>query len=155
MENYNIEKELEKKRLLEEKGEIQNRLKEIDERLKALGVGIELEETTGIKKNEIRLESNEVKFFSSKYGKVLQRELPNSINASFKIFNIKGDRAEFEYCGGITNLDFFEDVARFKNNPYEIPNRTKIVTTKPGVVRKDNNNNWEVEEVVEIEFFGS
>lgn len=95
--------------------------------------------------------SNEI-FFKTKNGKILQEELPNSAGSSFKVFNINFNAAKFEYCGGIVNSDFFDGVCAFKNNPVDVPNRTNIVTTTPGVVKKDSNGIWIVETPATIKF---
>jgi len=95
--------------------------------------------------------SNE-KFFKTKNGKILQEELPNIDGSSFKVFNINNNEAKFEYCGGIVNSDFFDGVCLFQNNPADVPNKTNIVTTTPGVVKKDNDGIWIVETVATIKF---
>lgn len=93
-----------------------------------------------------------VVFFKSKNGKILTEELQNSTEASFKLYNINDNEAEFSYCGGVVNQDFFTDVCSFANNPSDVPNKTKITTTTPGVVKKDSNNKWEVTEKAKIKF---
>jgi len=68
------------------------------------------------------------------------------------VIDIENDKAKFEYCGGVVNTDFFEDICTFENNPAEVPNKTKIITTVPGIVRRDNNNVWNIEERAKIKF---
>ncbi len=102
--------------------------------------------------NSAQTNSNDVKYFKSKNGKILTEELQNSTDASFMVFNIKANDAKFEYCGGVVNQDFFTDVCSFANNPSDVPNKTKITTTSPGVVKKDSNNKWEVTEKAKIKF---
>lgn len=92
------------------------------------------------------------KFFKSKNGKILIEELNNSTDASFRVFNISGNGAKFEYCGGVINQDFFTDVCSFANNPSDVPNKIRITTTIPGTVKKDSNNKWEVVEKAKIKF---
>ena len=92
------------------------------------------------------------KFFKSKNGKILIEELHSSSDASFRVFNITGNDAKFEYCGGVINQDFFTDVCSFANNPSDVPNKTRITTTIPGTVKKDSNNKWEVVEKAKIKF---
>ena len=92
------------------------------------------------------------KFFKSKNGKILIEELNNSTDASFRVFNISGNGAKFEYCGGVINQDFFTDVCSFANNPSDVPNKIRIITTIPGTVKKDSNNKWEVVEKAKIKF---
>jgi uncharacterized protein YlxW (UPF0749 family) len=96
--------------------------------------------------------TDDVKFFKSKRSKILTEELQDSTDALFRVFNIKGDEAEFEYCGGVINQDFLTDVCIFTNNPSDVPNKTKITTTSSGIVKKDSNNNWEVTEKAKIKF---
>lgn len=95
--------------------------------------------------------SNE-KFFKTKNGKTLQEELPNSFDSSFRIFNIKKDEADFAYCGGIVNSDFFDGVCIFQNNPADVLNKSKIETAIPGIVKKDSKGNWIVEKPATIKF---
>jgi hypothetical protein len=92
------------------------------------------------------------KFFKSKNGKILIEELYNSTDASFRVFNITGNDAKFEYCGGVINQDFFTDVCSFANNPSDVPNKTRITTTIPGTVKKVSNNKWEVVQKAKIKF---
>ena len=92
-----------------------------------------------------------IKFFRSKQGKTLMEEA-DSKSAIFKVFNITGNEAEFEYCGGVQNPDFFTEICSFENNPADVPNKTKIITSMQGVVRKDSNNNWEVITPAKIKF---
>lgn len=92
------------------------------------------------------------KFFKSKNGKILIEELYSSADSSFRVFNITGNDANFEYCGGVINPDFFTDVCSFVNNPSDVPNKTRITTTIPGTVKKDSNNKWEIIEKAKIKF---
>lgn len=92
------------------------------------------------------------KFFRSKEGKFLTEEVPDKKDASFKVFNIKGNDASFEYCGEVRNQDFFTDVCKFENNPQDVPDKTKIISKESGKVRKDANNNWEVISLATIKF---
>jgi hypothetical protein len=108
----------------------------------------EVKEFSDIKNSPIR----DDKFFKSKNGKILIEELQNSTDASFRVFNLSGNDAKFEYCGGVINQDFFTDVCSFANNPSDIPNKTRITTTIPGTVKKDSNNKWEVVEKAKIKF---
>lgn len=101
---------------------------------------------------DTQTKNENVLFFKSKNGKILTEELQNSNEASFKLYNINDNEAEFSYCGGVVNQDFFTDVCSFANNPSDVPNKTKITTTTPGVVKKDSNNKWEVTEKAKIKF---
>lgn len=92
------------------------------------------------------------KYFKTKNGKILQEELPNSGGSSFRVYNINNNEAIFEYCGEIVNTDFFDSVCIFQNNPLEVPNKKKILTTSPGKVKKDNTGNWVVESPATIKF---
>jgi hypothetical protein len=94
----------------------------------------------------------EIKFFRSKQGKILLEEVSNEIDAAFKVFNIKENEAKFIYCGGIQNPDWFGEIVEFANNPQEIPNKIRIDTTTPGIVKKDSNNNWLVTIPAKIKF---
>jgi hypothetical protein len=102
--------------------------------------------------SDLQSKIDDVKYFKSKNGKMLIEELQNSSDASFKIFNVIENEAKFEYCGGVVNQDFFTDVCSFANNPSDVPNKTKITTMVPGVVKKDSNNIWEVTDKARIKF---
>lgn len=112
------------------------------------------EDKTNAEENESnpQLRTNDIKFFKSRNGKTLTQELPNSTDAFFKIFNIKDNEAEFEYCGGVINQDFLSEVCIFENNPSDVLNKTRIITVAPGSVKKDANNNWEVTGKTKIKF---
>ncbi|MBK9983859.1 MAG: hypothetical protein IPP15_16070 [Saprospiraceae bacterium] len=92
------------------------------------------------------------KYFRPKTGNALQEELTNSVGSSFRIYNINNNEANFEYCGGIVNSDFFDGVCLFQNNPANVPNKSNIITKTPGVVKKDPNGNWIVETLATIKF---
>ena len=94
----------------------------------------------------------DIKFFRYKQGKILLEEVSNESDAVFKVFNIKDNEAKFIYCGGIQNPDWFGEIVEFANNPQEIPNKSKIDTTTPGIVKKDSNNNWVVTIPAKIKF---
>ena len=105
---------------------------------------------------EQNIVKSDIKFFKTKNGKVLTEELPNSTDASFKVFNIKYRNNEpkggyFEYCGGIVNTDFFNEICTFENNPENVPNKTKIITIKRGRVLIKNGK-WEITEKSIIKF---
>lgn len=110
--------------------------------------------------NVISKESSEIenssnsnnRFFRTKNGNILNEELNNSTDASFRVFNIRNNEADFEYCGGLVNPDYFDGVCIFENNPANIPEKTRINTVKHGIVKKDNNNNWVVDEPAIIKF---
>lgn len=107
---------------------------------------------TGEKVSGANTETDSSKYYKFKNGKVLIEEVSGIEGASFKVFNINGNEAEFAYCGGVVNQDFFTDVCSFGNNPSDVPNKTKIITTAPGAVKKDSNNRWEVTEKAVIKF---
>jgi len=100
---------------------------------------------------EITVTQGKIMFFRSKQEKILQEET-SRVNALFKVFSIKGNEARFTYCGEVQNPDFFSDICRFENNPAEVPNKTKIITTASGIVKKDSNNNWIVVYPATIKF---
>ena len=94
----------------------------------------------------------DIKFFRSKQGKLFFEEVIVESEGKFKVFDINGNEGKFEYYGGVVNSDFFIDICSFENNPSEVPNKTKIRTIIPGVVKKDNNGNWEVYTQAKIKF---
>jgi hypothetical protein len=100
----------------------------------------------------IKPENEGIKYFRSKQGRFLLEEVVNESEGAFKVFDIKGNEARFEYCGGVVNSDFFTDICSFENNPADIPNKIKIKTIIAGVVKKDHNSNWEVYTPAKIKF---
>jgi hypothetical protein len=88
-------------------------------------------------------------YFSSKNKKNLINPTDKD-GAKFRVFNIKGNEADFEYCGGVTNLDFFENVCEFDSNAYSVQNKTNISTIEKGKVKKDSDGNWEVSNPAKI-----
>lgn len=103
-------------------------------------------------KSSQQQENLDVKFFRSKQEKILLEEVSNESDAAFEVFNIKENEAKFRYCGGIQNPDWFGEIVEFANNPLEIPNKIKIDTITPGIVKKDSNNNWVVTIPAKIKF---
>ena len=89
-------------------------------------------------------------FFKTKSRKVFYQE--TDADASFRVFNIKGNNAEFEYCGGVVSPDFLTDVCDFLNNPWKLGNIKKIATKTAGKVSKNYDGNWEVMIPAKIEF---
>jgi len=96
--------------------------------------------------------NEDIKYFRSKQGNFFFEEVFNESEGKFKVFDINGNEGKFEYYGGVVNSDFFIDICSFENNPSEVPNKTKIRTIIPGVVKKDNNSNWEVFTPAKIKF---
>lgn len=89
-------------------------------------------------------------YFRSKQELKLLEEV-NKAEGVFKVFNIKNNEANFEYCGGVVNPDFFEKVCVFANNPHGIQVKS-IKTVVPGKVTKDDNGNWVIVGKAEIKF---
>lgn len=96
--------------------------------------------------------NNDDEFFMSKEEGKLIGKTSNLQDAYFRVFDVAGNSAQFEYCGKVVNQDFFSNVCGFANNPSDIPNINKIITTTPGTVKKDSNGNWEVVEKAKIKF---
>lgn len=91
-------------------------------------------------------------FFKTKNGKVLQEKLLSAQESAFKVYDINYNEAKFDYCGGVVNPDFFDGVCNFENNPAKIESIRNIETTTPGIVKKDNNDDWVVETPAIIKF---
>jgi len=148
-QNFNGRSEAGIEELLRQKKILEEQLRELDSKINIL----QSKDLNGsFTKDENKLESSEVKFFSGKSNKTLQGELSNGSGAKFKIFNINGNRAEFEYCGSIINENWFDGIADITNGASEIlNNKLNIITTKPGIVIKEDGN-WRVEKRGEIKF---
>lgn len=91
----------------------------------------------------------DVQFYRLPQNNIFTEEIVNQEVADFKIFNIKDDRANFEYCGNAVNSDLLKVVCTFENSPNA---GDKITTTEKGVVKQDSNNNWEVTIPAKIKF---
>lgn len=102
--------------------------------------------------NNTHFISNNTKYFKSTNVKVLTEELQSSTDAYFMIYDIGENEAKFAYCGAVVNQDFLTDVCSFVNNPSDVPNKTRIITTIPGTVKHNSDNNWEVVEKAKIRF---
>jgi len=145
--NKEQSKEFEQENLQDFKEDI---IKEIKQEISESSVGKNT-------KNLIKIEEPEpnTKFFKTKSRKVFYQECDKK-EALFKVFNIKSNSAEFEYCGNTTVVtpDFLTDVCKFNNNPWKMGNINRIVTEKAGKVFKNDEGNWEVElkELAEIKF---
>ncbi len=136
--------------LLKQREILQAQLKEIENELSTLEG-----KDSNVKpvRDENKLESGEVKFFGNKNNKTLEGELSNSSGASFKVFNINGNQAEYQYCGAIKNENWFESVAKITNSASDTLNdRKEIITIKPGIVIKNTEGKWEVKHPTEIKF---
>jgi len=146
---YNDRGEAGIEELLRQKKILEEQLREIDNKINIL----QSKDSGGsFIKDENKPESREVKYFSGKIDKILEGELSNSSGAKFKIFNIDGNRAEFEFCGSVINENWFDGVADIMNDVSEtLNNKNNIITTKPGIVVKEGGN-WRVEKRVEIKF---
>jgi hypothetical protein len=91
-------------------------------------------------------------YFASKSNKQLTEQLSNSEGASFKIYSVNGNEAEFEYMGSVRNENWFEGVCDIENSHTEnLSDKKKISTTSPGIVRKENDN-WFVVTPAKIKF---
>lgn len=88
-------------------------------------------------------------YFGSKNKKTLINETGKE-GAKFRVFNVNGNEADFEYCGGVTNLDFLESVCDIPSDAYNVQSKTNITTTDRGKVKKDSDGNWEVYTNVKI-----
>ena len=148
-QNFNNRSEVGIEELLRQKNALEEQLREINNKISILH---SKDSGGAFVKDENKLESREVKFFSGKSNKELNGELSSSSDAKFKVFNINGNRAEFEYCGSVINENWFEGVADVMNGVDEtLNNKKNIITTKPGIVVKEDGN-WKVEKRVEIKF---
>jgi hypothetical protein len=91
-------------------------------------------------------------YFASKSNKQLTEQLPNSANASFKVYEITGNEAKFEYIGSVRNENWFEGVCSIENSANDnLSDKKHISTTKPGRVRKFDNF-WIVSTPASIKF---
>jgi len=98
--------------------------------------------------------SQEVLYYKSKAGKIFINEVNSEADARFKVYNIRGEIADWDYIGGPINLDYFDSICTFNNNPYELSERKEIKTTHSGKVSKDPENfgAWKVTESARITF---
>jgi hypothetical protein len=91
-----------------------------------------------------------VQFYRMPENNTFIEEAVNQTDAYFRIFEIEGDKAKYEYCGSAVNADLLREICKFKNSP---SSGDIIETVKPGIVKKDNDR-WCIysDNLAEIEF---
>lgn len=133
--------------LLDKKEKLEKEILEINSKLEKL----DYQNKKKFDRNETNLESKEIKYCLLKADGKLH-ESKGEEQGVFKILNIRNNTANLEYCGGPINLNYFDGVARFANNPYKIENIKKIITVELGFVEKNNNNEWIIKKPVKLKF---
>ncbi len=149
MEIFEMGMKNRRQELLDRKSTLEDEIKKIDSELNQL----DSENNENSSKDERRPESKEEIFYcdlKALGSRALHKSSKN--DTSFKVFDIEGNMAKFEYCGRVVSIDYLTDVSSFTNNPYEIENKKRIITVSPGTVQKDGDNNWVVIEKTKIKF---
>jgi hypothetical protein len=91
-------------------------------------------------------------YFASKSEKQLTEQLPNSANASFKVYAANDNEAKFDYIGAVRNENWFEGICTIENAANDnLSDKKQINTINPGKVKKENNN-WIVTTPAKIKF---
>ena len=112
-------------------------------------VRFEIQESINHSGSVNKFETSNVRFFRLPKDRVFAEEVVTQADASFKVLNFRENIAKFEYCGGVLNSDLLKGVCTFENSPN---NGDTIITTTPGMVKKDNDGNWEVTTPAIIKF---
>ncbi len=146
MERIEIGMKNKRQELLDKKKLLEEEIQKIDSELKQF----DYQNKDDFDKSESGIESEKIIYCSKGTNQKLFKSRKG--HDSFKVFDIDGNTAKFEYCGDPINTDYFNNVASFTNNPYDIPNREKISTIEPGIVEKDENNEWVIIKPVKIKF---
>lgn len=146
MERFEIDMQNKRQELLDKKRLLEEEIKKIDSELKQL----DYQNKDDFDKSESGIESEKIIYCSLRGDKKLYESEKNY--DSFKVFDIDNNTAKFEYCGDPININYFDDVASFVNNPYDIPNVERIITIEPGIVEKDEKNEWVIKKRVKIKF---
>jgi len=126
------------------------------------------EEINALKNNDKHAESNrhsnfksqtnptnsKVKYLKMKSGIYLSQESYSQLNSKFKIFDIQGNTAKFEFCGNeleaIANREaFFDNVCDDSNYS---PTAKQIVNEQHGVVELQGDGKWKVITKATIKF---
>lgn len=90
----------------------------------------------------IKIPENAI-YFGNKYNKELNLETTDTNTAGFAVFNVNNNNSEVAYVGKPVNLNYFDEIAIFKNNPYEITDIKSVKTISPGkAVFKDGK--WKI-----------
>lgn len=90
----------------------------------------------------IKIPENAI-YFGNKYYTELHLETTDINTAGFAVFNVNNNNAEVAYVGKPVNLDYFDNIAIFKNNPYEIIDIKSVKTISPGKAVFENGN-WKI-----------
>jgi hypothetical protein len=95
-----------------------------------------------------------VKYLKMKSGDYLSQESDSQENCKFKLFDINGDTAKFEFCGNeqdaIANKNAtFDTVCEDSNY---VANATHIENLEPGEVRRQPDGKWKVIKKAKIKF---
>jgi hypothetical protein len=94
------------------------------------------------------------KFLKMKSGVYLSQESPTANNSKYKIFDMQGNSAKFEFCGNereaIANREaFFDNVCDDSN--YSIDAK-RVINEQPGMVELQNDGKWKVIIKAKIKF---
>lgn len=103
---------------------------------------------------EEKLNSN-TKYLKEKNGEFLALETNNPEEGKFKIINIQGDKAQFEFAGKVSDfvsLDYFDKVCEFTNNPKNVNPINSIKTVEKGEAEFQPDGSWKVIKKAKIKF---
>jgi len=90
--------------------------------------------------------NSEVKYLRMKSGIYLSQESHSQANSKYKVFDIQGNTAKFEFCGNeleaIANREAFFDNVCDDSNYY--PNAKQVVNEQAGIVELQGDGKWKV-----------
>jgi hypothetical protein len=132
--------------------ELKKKLQTVEDELQQLK---NLIQTTGVPpKIEKPVVKSNVIYLKTKSGDYLYHESDNQENSKFKLFDINGDKAKFEFCGNeqsaIDNKNsIFDNVCEYSNYSSGV---THITNIEPGEVYRQHDGRWKVIKKAKIKF---
>ena len=96
--------------------------------------------------HQVNYSNSQAKYLKMKSGIYLSQESDSPANSKYKIFDIQGNTAKFEFCGNeieaIANREaFFDNVCEDSNYS---PNAKQVINEQSGVVELQSDGKWKV-----------
>jgi len=95
------------------------------------------------------------KYLKEKNGEFLSHETSNADEGKFKLLNIQGNKAKFEFSGKVADFvspDYFDKACEFSNNPKNVNPIRHIKTIEKGEVESQPDGIWKVTKKAKIKF---
>ena len=100
-------------------------------------------------------QNSNTKYLKEKNGEFLSHETYNADEGKFKLVNIQGDKAQFEFSGQVADFvspDYFDRACEFTNNPKNLNPIRYIKTVEKGDVEFQSDGSWKVIKKAKIKF---